>query len=78
MTNFHQTPLDTFPFTSALKKVQSKQKSYLIKTTQKEFQKDFKEGQQTVSYWAGLRITGPIRPHEIRESDAAKLQDKWY
>lgn len=37
-----------------------------------------KNGKQRVSYWAGMRIQGPIAPHELKDSFSTKLQTSWY
>lgn len=37
-----------------------------------------KSTQSNVSYWAGMRIEGPIKPHEKREVFMTKLQTQWY
>lgn len=42
-------------------------------TTHKQMKEALKSGQQTVSYWAGMRLEGPIQPHEKREVFMTKL-----
>lgn len=42
------------------------------------FLKQLESGPQQYSYWAGLRIQGPIAAHERKESDSSKLQTSWY
>jgi len=41
-------------------------------------QEAMKNGSQQISYWAGMRIEGPIAPHEKREVFMTKLQTSWY
>lgn len=69
---------DVYPFRSP-QKVQRNQPKMPFKTHH-ALRKDLKfgEGNQTVTYWAGLRLEGPLANLEKRESSANKMQAAWY
>lgn len=70
--NFHQTPLDAFPFRNGLQKNGSVRRGS-VPRTKEEFLKRLADGDNHVSYWAGQRIPGAIQRHELKESEQSKL-----
>lgn len=66
-----------FPFRNTQKaRAQSMSKTPF--NTSSAMKDSMKSANSTVSYWAGMRIEGPIKPHEKKEVFMTKLQTQWY